>query len=117
MVIHRRGASKLGCLFGLLIAAAALYFGVNIGQVYWRFYQYEDDMRQQVRFAKSRTDEQIATHLRAKADSLGLPEDAKVIQFRRDPNKISIVAAYSEHIELPMFVREFSFRPHAEGPL
>jgi hypothetical protein len=116
-VTHRRGASKLGCLFGLLILATAAYFGANIGQVYWRFYQYQDDMQQQVRFARSRTDEQIATHLRAKADSLGLPEAAKVIEFRRDPHKIWVATAYSEHIELPMFVREFHFRPHAEGPL
>ena len=116
MVTRRRGASKLGCLFGLLVTAAVLYFCLNIGQVYWRFYQYEDDMRQQVKFAARRTDEQIAAHLRAKADSLGLPESAKVINFRRRDNRISLVADYYEMIELPMFAREFHFRPHAEGP-
>ena len=46
----RRGASSLGCLFSLLIVTAAVYFGVNVAEVYWRFYQYQDDMRQFVRF-------------------------------------------------------------------
>jgi hypothetical protein len=117
LVTPRRGAGKLGCLVSLLIFVAVLYFGANIGQVYWRFYQFEDDMRQQVRFAGQRTNDQIVTHLRAMADSLGLPESAKKIAIRRSEKAISLEADYYEHVELPMFVREFHFRPHAEGPL
>ena len=45
-MVSRRGRSSLGCLFALLIIAAAMYFGVNIGEAYWRFYEYQDAMRQ-----------------------------------------------------------------------
>ena len=53
LVNQRRGASALGCLFSLLIVGALVYFGLNVGRVYWRFYQFQDDMRQEVRFASS----------------------------------------------------------------
>ena len=51
MVRRRTGRGSLGCLVMLLILAAVVYFGVNVGEVYWRFYQYQDAMRQEVRFA------------------------------------------------------------------
>ena len=50
LVMPRRGASSLGCLFTLLIVTAAVYFGVNVAEVYWRFYEYQDDMRSFARF-------------------------------------------------------------------
>ena len=115
MVNQRRGASALGCLFSLFIVAAIVYFGVNIGEVYWRFYQYQDDMRQEVRFASQRTNDQILAHLRASADSLGLPEDAAKISIRRTDKSIAIESDYYENIEVPMYVREVHFHPHAEG--
>jgi len=116
-VTSRRGASRLGCLFSLLVFAAIIYFGGNIGQVYWRHYQFVDDMRQQVRFAAHQTNDQILVRLQASADSLGLPESAKRIIIRRSDRAISVEADYYEHVELPMYVREFHFHPRAEGPL
>ena len=43
----RRGASSLGCLVKLALFAVAVYYGVHIGGVYFRFYQLQDDMEQQ----------------------------------------------------------------------
>ena len=101
----------------MLIAVAAVYFGVNVGRAYWRFYQYQDDMRQEVRFARQRTNEQILTHLRASADSLELPEGAANIAIRRTQSSISIESDYYEIVEFPMYVREIHFNPKAEGPI
>lgn len=115
MVIARRGASTLGCLFTLLVFAAILYFGVNIGQVYWRYYEYVDDMKQEARFAPANTNDKILTRLRARADSLGLPEDAKGIAIRRDAHNIAIEAEYYERLEFPMYSKDILFHPHAEG--
>jgi hypothetical protein len=114
-VKQRRGASALGCLFSLFIVAAIGYFGVNIGRVYWRFYQYQDDMRQEARFGGQRTNDQILVHLKASADSLGLPEGAAKITIRRTEKSIAIESDYYENIEVPMYVREVHFHPHAEG--
>ncbi|HEX7337707.1 MAG TPA: hypothetical protein VF252_10905 [Gemmatimonadales bacterium] len=40
----RRGAGALGCLLSLLLFAGALYYGVNIGQVYLRYYTEQVDL-------------------------------------------------------------------------
>jgi hypothetical protein len=117
LVTRRVGASSMGCLFTLLVVAVIVYFGVNIGEVYWRAYQFEDDMQQEVKFAAHSTNDVILTHLRASADTLGLPDDAQHISIHRTAKSISLEAEYDERIELPMYVREQHFHPHAEGPL
>jgi hypothetical protein len=115
MVRPRSGRSSLGCLFTLLVLAAIVYFGVNVGEVYFRFYQYQDAMRQEVRFAAHNTDAVILRHLREEADSLGLPEAAGLVTLQRDGRHIELESEYYEHIELPLTVREVHFNPHAEG--
>lgn len=113
---ERRGTSALGCLFSLLIAVAVVYFGANVGRVYWRYYEFQDDIRQEVRYASTRTNDQIAAHLRASADSLGLPGDAgRQIAIRRTQHTITVESDYYETVEFPLFAREIHFNPRAEG--
>ena len=116
MVRARRGGSSLGCLVTLLIVAAAMYFAITVGEVYWRAYRFEDQMRQQVRFASNFTDDQIRARLRATADSLGLPEGAGRVIVRRTAKDITIQSAYYERVEFPGFVREVAFTPQASAP-
>jgi hypothetical protein len=116
-LVARRGRSSLGCLFTLLIAAAVGYFAVNAGESYWRYFQFQDAMQQEARFARQRTNEQILTRLRASVDSLGLPEEAAMISIRRSTDSISIGADYDEHVEMPMYVKAIHYRPRATGPL
>jgi hypothetical protein len=116
-VVKRGGRSSLGCLFVLLLVAVALYFGVNIGETYWRFYEFQDAMRQEVRFARQISDDRIKDHLAALADSLGLPEEATDITVNRTEGVISVSAEYSERVEFPLFARQIHFNPRAQGPL
>ena len=114
----RPGRSSLGCLVLLLVLTAVGYFGVNVGEAYWRFYQFQDAMKQEARFAARRTDDAIALRLRAKADSLGLPEQAvKHLRVRRNTRIIRITSEYFETIELPLVVRELHFEPRVEASL
>ena len=115
MVTSRRGLSSLGCLVSLLLTAAAVYFVINIGEHYFRFYQYQDAMRQEVKFAAHNSDALILRHLRTRADSLGLPEAAGEVSLQRDGRHIELESEYYVHIELPLIVREVRFNPHAEG--
>jgi hypothetical protein len=116
MVKSRPGKSSLGCLFMLLLVSAGLYFGVNIGETYWRYYQYVDAMRQELKYNGARPDSLIREHLWVEADSLGLPEDAKEIAIDRDARArtVRVSADYAEQIELPLMVRTITFHPHAE---
>ncbi len=115
MVTPRRGISSLGCLVTLLLVAAVIYFGINIGEHFFRFYQYQDAMRQEVKFAAHNSDALILRHLRERADSLGLPEAAGEVTLQRDGRHIEVESEYYVHLELPLIVREKRFNPHAEG--
>lgn len=115
MVRRRHGLTTMGCLVSVLVAAAIAYFGFGIGEHYFKFYQYQDSMRQEVRFAAHNNDVLIQRHLRERADSLGLPEAAGEVTIQRDGRHIEIESEYYVHIELPLMVREVRFNPHAEG--
>ncbi|CAN5574603.1 hypothetical protein BH09GEM1_BH09GEM1_31750 [soil metagenome] len=115
MVTPRRGSSSLGCLVMLLFAAAVVYFGVGVGEHYMQFYQYQDAMRQEVKFAAHNSDVLILRHLRERADSLGLPEAAGEVSLQRDGRHIEIESEYYVHLELPLYVKEVRLNPHAEG--
>ena len=110
----RRGGT-LGCLVTLLVAAGAIYFAVNVAEVWLRYYRYVDAMRQNVRFAASRTDESIRNRLAAFADSLGLPEEAHRVKVLRRGRTISISAEYSELVDLPFVKQEIELSPRADG--
>src|SRR5882762_5702037 len=101
-MVNRRGASKLGCLFTLLILAAIGYFGVNVGKHMWNYYVFKDAMQEEAHFAANRTDAVIKRRLQALVDSLGLPESAKNIRIKRSGKVILIFTEYYEHIEFPL---------------
>ena len=115
MVKARAGKGTLGCLFSIFLVLAIGYFGVNIGRPFWHYYQYQDRMRQEARFAAKRSDLTIQRRLREYADSLGLPEPANKVQVRRREGTIEIWAEYYQIIELPGVAREFYFEPRAVG--
>jgi hypothetical protein len=114
----RRGAGGLGCLVSLVLFAAALYYGVNIGQVYLRYYQLIDGMRSQARLAPSLQDDVIHRRLNAQADSL-FPGPGPRFKITRsmNPRRIVIETEYSDQVDLPLFKHTFVMRPRAEEPL
>lgn len=115
--VRRRGASMLGCLLSVVLFMGALYYGMHIGGVYWRYYQMLDDMRQQAKRADQVTDDAIQAHLSAQADSiLGQTPDFRVDRGGR-PSRITIQTEYTETVVLPGFNHTFMLRPRAEEPL
>jgi hypothetical protein len=114
----RAGSGGFGCLFSLLLFIAALYYGVNIGQVYLRYYQLVDGMRTQARLAPSLQDDVIYRRLSEQADSL-LPGGSPRFTITRGghPNRIVIETEYTDRVDLPLFKHSFVLRPRAEEPL
>jgi hypothetical protein len=114
----RHGVGGLGCLLSLLLFAGALYYGVNIGQVYLRYYEMLDGMRSQARMAPGLKDDVIYRRLNAQADSLfqGSPPKFRITRGGH-PNRITIETEYTEEVDLPLFKHTFVLRPRAEEPL
>ena len=115
MVRSRAGVSKLGCLIVLLLVAAVGYFGIPVGEAYFRYAQYKDRMKQELRFRGSQNDDRIKRDMKIVADSLGLPEEAgNVIISREVQNRlITIEADYEEIIHLPGRQKAIRFQPKA----
>lgn len=117
---NRRGASSMGCLISLLIFAALLYYGVNIGEVFFRYYRLLDEMQSQARIAAALDDATIHHRIEAAAQEIGLPEAATVnLRIRRtlSPREISIETSYDESVHLPLFNHTFALHPKATEPL
>ncbi|MEJ7813076.1 MAG: hypothetical protein WKG32_21870 [Gemmatimonadaceae bacterium] len=91
-----------------------MYFGSHLGEVYLRYYQFRDAMRQEARFASGLSNGEIAAHLRAKADSLGLPSGAADVRVQRTRATITISTAYRETVHFRYVSRVLSFAPRVE---
>jgi len=107
---RRGGASSTGCLVSLLFLVGALYYGVNIGELFFRYYRLLDEMQTQAQLAPSLDDGTIR---------LGLPAEAQQIRIARraSPREIVIETEYSETVNLPLFNHTFNFHPKATQPL
>jgi len=116
----RRGASSTGCLLSLLVFAAALYYAVNIGEVYFRYYRLLDEMQSRARLAAALDDGTIRRRLQAAVQDIGVPENANTnLRIRRSlsPREINIETSYSESVHLPLFHHTFQLHPRATQPL
>ncbi len=114
-----RGASSVGCLFSLLVFVAVLYYGVNIGEVFFRYYRLVDEMQTQAQLAAALDDGTIRRRIQATAQDIGLPDQAQQIRITRraERREIEIEATYSESVHLPLFNHTFTFHPKATQPL
>ncbi len=114
---NQRGASNIGCIFSLLIFVAAIYYGINIGKVWFRYFQLKDEMDVSARMAPGLTDPTIRHRLESKATELGLPDEAKKFTISRAGHTFTVSSEYSEHVSLPFFDHIFIFKPSAVEPL
>ena len=116
----RRGASSSGCLLSLLVFVGLLYYGVHIGEVYFRYYRLLDEMQSQARIAAALDDGTIRRRVQAAVEEIGLPDSAGtrlIVRRTASPRQILLETRYSEWVRLPLFNHSFSFNPKATQPL
>jgi hypothetical protein len=114
VVKPRMGGTRLGCLM-MLLAIGGLGYGVSVtGPALLHYYEFQDAMNTEARFAARNSDEVIVAHLRATADSLDLPDAARMVYVRRSDRSIEISASYVEPLVLPGIERSLALYPHAE---
>jgi len=115
----RRGGSTLGCLVSLLVFVAVLYYGVHIGEVYWRYYQILDEMKVNARLAPNLADDVIQRRLQAKVEEVFDNEKSMKFRISRGgrTRTITIETQYRDSVSLPLFQRSFELKPKAEEPI
>lgn len=114
---RQRGGSNVGCLISVLLLAALIFYGINIGKVWFKYYQLKDEMTVSARMAPGLTDPTIRHRLEAKVDELGLPPEARKFTISRAGKKFTVECEYTEHVTLPFFDHIFIFHPSAVEPL
>ena len=110
----------MGCLVTLLLFAGLLYYGVNIGEVFFRYYRLLDEMQTQSRLASALDDGTIRRRIQAAIQDIGLPDDAATnLRIRRtpQPREIDIETEYTDNVTLPLFNHTFILHPKATQPL
>ena len=113
-MVGRRGGGSAGCLVPLLVVALVIYFGRDFGRAYFRYLQYSDAMKQEVRLGE-RSDDSILVHLRGLADSLDLPGNAGHVRIAHTPDGTKVWSDYEEHIQLPFnHEKVIHFHPNSE---
>ena len=111
----------MGCLVSIVLLVLVGFIAVKYLPPYMRYAQFKDEMRTSARFATTVPDSIIRITLVARADTLGLPPEAKRIRIERrigHPSTIIISAQYTEQVNLPIFgVKVLHYKPRAEAPL
>ena len=110
----------MGCLISLVVLVAVLYYGVNIGVVYFRYYRLVDEMGTQARLAAALDNGTIQRRIGEAVHEIGLPDDASNnLQITRSamPRQITIETTYNESVHLPLFNHTFRLHPKATEPL
>lgn len=116
----RRGGSTLGCLFTLALLGSAAYVALLFARPWFANQQFRDDFQVAARFASTTSDSAIRVRLVARADSLGLPKEAKRITIRRFANEgiVRIATRYEVAVEVPIIgTRVMNFDLSVEEPL
>ncbi len=116
---NRRGKVKLGCLLTLALLGAATYLTITNVRSYINYWAMRDEMRTQAQFANNLDDESIRRRLRAKADELQLPPEARRVTIRRRtrPREIVIATAWQVTLDLLVTRVPLTFRPQVRQQL
>lgn len=97
---NQPGKAHLGCFFSLFVVVAAVWVGIDAGEVYLRYYRLKDFVQSQADFAPALTDDVILRRLVAYSDTLGPSIGPRRWEIRRStsPREITIRAQYEDSV-------------------
>lgn len=91
------GASRVGCLFGVLVGLLGAYGGVQYIGTEIDYRALKGEVQRIAASAGETPDEMMLGHVRTKVAELGLPQRAGAATIRRLPdNRISIALSYPD---------------------
>jgi hypothetical protein len=119
MVTGRAGKVRWGCLFSLALLGVVIYYGIPASRSFIQYYRMKDEMQAQANFAVNIGDDAILRRLRAKADELTLPREAREIVIRRRsrPREVVITTSWPDTLRLPFYRVPITFRPEVRAGL
>jgi hypothetical protein len=103
--------------FGIVLAF--IYVCYVMGPPYFSNYQFQDDLKTEIRFLQNdhQSDEDIKARVIKKALDEGLtltPEQIKITRFNKT---ITVDVNYSVHVDMPGYSTDLEFHPTASNTL
>lgn len=120
---HESGISNLGLLFTVIVFGALFYFGAQISNFYYSYFELEGLMQQQAEKAAVFSDKDMLHTIFKRVRELQIPVDERdAIKINRIPGKVVIETEYTEVLILEWQDKvyelwEFDFNPRAEAVL
>lgn len=116
MVNHRAGVSLISLLMFMALMVGAVRVGRTVLHPYWDFWRFRDRMRQELGQGQEvRSDSAVLAALRAYADTLALPREARRLRITREAGVRRIDVTYTDTVRWPARVRAVSFHPDASS--
>lgn len=108
---------SLKALLAVAIFGSLIYVAYRVVPVYLSSYQFQDAVEEEARLDSysQKTEQEIRDSVLKKAQSLELPLTADQIHVQKLSNAVSISAAYTVHVDLPIHPFDLSFTPNSQN--
>ena len=118
---NQRGEGKGGLIFGLLVLFLVIYTAVKVVPVMIKVYAFEDSVREECKFLRGRTIEQLKEDLVSLATNEDLPvapQDINIVKFRdEEHNTLKVTIDYTVLIKTPVKVFNWDQNIVYEAPV
>jgi anionic cell wall polymer biosynthesis LytR-Cps2A-Psr (LCP) family protein len=117
----QQGGSRLRVVVTLVFIATVIFVAVELVPPYFAYYQFQDAIKTEVRFALTGYPKKSADDIRddiyQKAQELDIPATKDGIQLNMDPTngRVDIGVDYSVPIDLKVYQFTLQFHPHADN--
>jgi hypothetical protein len=103
-------------LIKLAVAALLIYASWRSGMVYWRYYQFQDQVQQAAQFLGSKSESDLQGAVMEIAGRLRVPLTEDHLTVRKELNHTLVDAVYTDRIEiLPTYFYPWEFKMHADA--
>lgn len=117
---NQKGEGRGGLIFGLLILFLAVYTAWKIIPVMIRVYTFDDAVKEECKFLRGRSLDQLKEDIVDAAKGQDLPvteDDVNVRQFRKEEHQeLKVDITYSVPIATPLFVYDWKQEIHYQAP-
>ena len=121
-ITNERGAAGPKVIIAVAIIAAVIYAGIQLIPIYWDHWNFEDELKTQVRFLFVNVTQKRKEHLEGFAErklkEMGAQYDEKKgikVDVENSKKKATVDIWYSRRHKLPLYTNPIQFYIHVES--
>ncbi len=115
--MNQKGEGRLGCVFGLLLLAAAIFIAYKLLPAKLQATEMRDIIQDESRSASGRSMAQVKKGILLRAESLKVPLNEEDVVVSRRGEYIRVDVEYTVDIVFPGYVFKKHYKFSAENPV